>query len=48
MVVVGVAVGAAAEQDGVVDGCGAAVGPVDLVVDVAAGGWGVAVAVLAV
>jgi hypothetical protein len=39
---------AAAEQDPVVDGCGAAVGPVGLVVDVAPGGWGITVAVLAV
>jgi hypothetical protein len=37
-VVVGVAVVAAAEQDAVVDGCGAAVGPVGFVVDVAPGG----------
>jgi hypothetical protein len=45
VVVVGVSVVAAAEQFAVVDGCGAAVGPVGLVVDVAPGGGGVAVAV---
>jgi hypothetical protein len=44
VVVVGVAVVAAAEQDAVVGAGGAAVGPVGLVVDVAPGGGGVAVA----